>query len=101
MYHHVANESLESGGVDICSSFLVPPSEGSSVGGRFLLLQEKGGGLDLKYDRLMFVMRGVTSWMKLLITSMNSTNLRIQETNHLIKELRKCSTLFASHNLGF
>lgn len=56
MYHHVANESLESGGVDICSGFLVPPSEGSSVGGRFLLLQEKGGGLDLTCDRLVFVM---------------------------------------------
>lgn len=58
MYHHVANESVESEGVDICSGFLVPPSEGSSVGGRFFLLQEEGGDLDLKCDRLVFVMRG-------------------------------------------
>jgi len=58
MYHHVANESVESGGADICSGLLVAPSEGSSAGGRFLLLQEKGGGLALKRDRLMFVMRG-------------------------------------------
>lgn len=47
MYHHVANESVESVGVDICSGCLVRPLEGSSVGGRFLLLQEKGGGLTL------------------------------------------------------
>lgn len=32
---------------------------------------------------------------------MNSTNLRIWETNKLIKELRKCSALFALHNLRF
>lgn len=53
-----SNESVESEGVDICSGFLVPPSEGSSVGGRFFLLQEEGGDLDLKCDRLVFVMRG-------------------------------------------
>lgn len=58
MYHHVANESVESGGVDICSGFLVPPLGGSSVGGRFLSLQERGGGLDLKCNRLVFVMKG-------------------------------------------
>lgn len=32
---------------------------------------------------------------------MNSANLRIWETNNLIKELRKCSTLFTLHNLRF
>lgn len=32
---------------------------------------------------------------------MNSTNLGIQETNNLIKELRKCSALFGLHNLRF
>lgn len=58
MYHHVANESVESGGVGICSGFLVPPSEFSSVGGLVPLLQEKGGGLDLKCDRLVCVTRG-------------------------------------------
>lgn len=58
MYHRVANESVESGGVGICSGFLVPPSEFSSVGDLVPLLQEKGGGLDLKCDRLVFVTRG-------------------------------------------
>lgn len=58
MYHYVANESVESGGVGICSGFLVPPSGVSSVGGLVPSLQEKGGGLDLKCDRLVFVMRG-------------------------------------------
>lgn len=36
----------------------VRPLESSSVGGRFLLLQEKGGGLDLKCNRFVFVMKG-------------------------------------------
>jgi len=58
MYHHVANESVESVGVDICSGCSVRPLESSSVGGRFLLLQEKGGGLDLKCNRFVFVMKG-------------------------------------------
>jgi len=39
--------------------------------------------------------------MKLLITDVNSTNLRIRETKNLIKEWRKCSALFALHNLRF
>lgn len=39
-------------------AFLVPPLGGSSVGGRFLFLQERGGGLDLKCNRLVFVMKG-------------------------------------------
>lgn len=43
----------------------------------------------------------VTSWIKLLITGMNSANLRIWETNNLIKELRKWSAPFAWHNLSF
>lgn len=58
MYHHVANECVESGGVDICGGFLAAPSEGSSVGGQCLLLREKGGDLDLKCERFVFVMSG-------------------------------------------